>query len=125
MAFVHISIGAANNQFRLQTRRNNYTTPTSFLELIKFYRNLLNSKTSRINDQIERLSNGLNIMNSTTEKVAQLQKLLEVKMVEVEIEKTATGKLIDAVGIESADAQKEEDAANIQAAATNEIATAA
>jgi len=42
-------------------------------------------------------------MNSTTEKVAQLQKLLEVKMVEVEIEKTATGKLIDAVGIESAD----------------------
>jgi len=64
-------------------------------------------------------------MNSTTEKVAQLQKLLEVKMVEVEIEKTATGKLIDAVGIESADAQKEEDAANIQAASTNEIATAA
>ncbi len=113
MAFVHISIGNANTQFRIQQRRNNYTTPTSFLELIKFYRSLLNDKTSRINDQIERLSNGLNIMNSTTEKVAQLQKLLEVKMVEVEIEKTATGKLIAEVEIQSADAQKEQDAANI------------
>jgi len=64
-------------------------------------------------------------MNQTTEQVAQLQKLLEVKMVVVEIEKTATGKLIAQVEIESADAQKEQDAANIQAAATNEVANAA
>jgi hypothetical protein len=64
-------------------------------------------------------------MNSTTEKVAQLQKLLEVKMVEVEIEKTATGKLIAQVEVESADAQKEQDIANIQAASTNEVANAA
>lgn len=64
-------------------------------------------------------------MNQTTEQVAQLQKLLEVKMVEVEIEKTATGKLIAQVEIESADAQKEQDSANIQAEAVNEVATAA
>jgi len=50
MAFVHQSIGEANKEFRLQQRRNNYTTPTSFLELIKFYKNLLNDKTSKIND---------------------------------------------------------------------------
>jgi len=43
-------------------------------------------------------------MNSTTEKVSQLQKLLEVKMVEVDIEKTATNKLIAQVEAESADA---------------------
>jgi len=60
-----------------------------------------------------RLSNGLNIMNQTNDNVAQLQKLLEVKMVEVDYEKAATGKLIDQVEIESADAKKEEDAANI------------
>lgn len=125
MAFVHLSIGAANLQFRLQNRRNNYTTPTSFLELIKFYKALLGDKTNKINNQIERLSNGLNIMNSTTEKVAQLQKLLEVKMVEVDIEKAATGKLIAQVEIESADAQKEQDIANIQAASTNEVANQA
>ena len=74
------------------------------MELIKFYTTLLEDKTSKISDIIERLANGLNIMNSTTEKVAQLQKLLEVKMVEVEIEKTATGNLIAEVEIQSADA---------------------
>jgi dynein heavy chain len=94
MSFVHMSIGEANVQFKVQTRRNNYTTPTSFLELIKFYKGLLTAKTSRINDSIDRLSQGLNIMTQTTSKVADLQKLLEVKMVEVEIEKEATGKLI-------------------------------
>jgi dynein heavy chain len=72
MAFVHLSIHEANEQFRLQQRRNNYTTPTSFLELIKFYTNLLTDKTGKIDDSIERLSNGLNIMNSTTEKVDNL-----------------------------------------------------
>jgi dynein heavy chain len=48
MAFCHISIDTANTEFRLQMRRNNYTTPTSFLELIKFYINLLNEKTGKI-----------------------------------------------------------------------------
>lgn len=125
MAFVHLSIHEANENFRLQNRRNNYTTPTSYLELIKFYKSLLTEKTAKIDDQIERLSNGLNIMNQTTEKVDQLSKLLEVKMVEVEIEKEATGKLIAVVEAESADAQKEQDLANVQAEATNEVATAA
>jgi len=38
MAKVHISIGEANILFKKQERRHNYTTPTSFLELIKFYK---------------------------------------------------------------------------------------
>jgi len=116
MAFVHMSIQEANDNFRLQMRRNNYTTPTSFLELIKFYKNLLNGKVSRINEQIERLSNGLNIMNATTEKVDNLQELLKVKMVEVDIEVEATGKLIAIVDAEASAAQVEKDAADIQAA---------
>lgn len=125
MSFVHMSIGEANIQFKLQNRRNNYTTPTSFLELIKFYKGLLTAKTLKINDQIDRLSNGLNIMTSTNSRVENLQKLLEVKMVEVEIEKEATGKLIAQVEIESNDAQKEQDIANAQADETNKIANEA
>jgi len=61
-------------------------------------------------------------MTQTTSKVADLQKLLEVKMVEVEFEKEATGKLIAQVEIESDDASKEQDIANIQAEETNAIA---
>jgi dynein heavy chain len=41
MAYVHLSIGEANVEFRKSERRHNYTTPTSFLELINFYKLLL------------------------------------------------------------------------------------
>ena len=64
-------------------------------------------------------------MNQTTDRVADLQKLLEVKMVEVEVERNATGKLIAQVELESNDAQKEQDAANVQAEAVNEVANQA
>jgi dynein heavy chain len=52
MAFVHLSISDANKNFLQQCRRYNYTTPTSFLELISFYKSLLGAKTDRISEQI-------------------------------------------------------------------------
>jgi dynein heavy chain len=50
MAEVHLTISEANQQFKIRERRNNYTTPTSFLELIKFYTNLLGKKRDKITD---------------------------------------------------------------------------
>lgn len=41
MAETHLSIDVANDKFRKFERRNNYTTPKSFLELISFYKSLL------------------------------------------------------------------------------------
>ena len=122
MADVHLSITAANGDFLRMERRFNYTTPTSYLELISFYRMLLDKKRDKITDQIDRLEIGLGIMKATIEQVEGLQKLLDVKMVDVEDEKKKTGELIEIVNKESADAQKEQDAANIQAAETNKLA---
>ena len=48
MAHVHLSIGEANEDFLKQERRHNYTTPTSFLELINFYKMLVNNKRGAI-----------------------------------------------------------------------------
>lgn len=53
-------------------------------------------------------------MKSTTEQVEGLQKLLEVKMVDVEREKDKTNELIEIVGKESLDAEKEQDIAKVQ-----------
>jgi dynein heavy chain len=50
MAFCHLSIDEANAAYLLAERRQNYVTPTSFLELIKFYRNLLGQKRGAILD---------------------------------------------------------------------------
>jgi hypothetical protein len=52
-------------------------------------------------------------MKATIEQVEGLQKLLDIKMVDVEDEKRKTGELIEVVNKESADAAKEQDAANI------------
>jgi dynein heavy chain len=59
MAHVHVSIDEANAQYLLQERRSNTTTPTSFLELIQFYKLLLAKKRGVITEQIERLEIGL------------------------------------------------------------------
>lgn len=92
-------------------RRFNYTTPTSYLELINFYKILLDKKRDKISDQINRLEIGLQTMKSTTEQVEGLQKLLEIKMVDVEKEKEKTNELIEIVGKESLDAEREQDIA--------------
>jgi dynein heavy chain len=114
MAEVHLSIGDANKEFLAAERRYNYTTPTSFLELINFYKMLLGKKRGKITDQINRLEIGLQTMASTMEQVGSLQKLLDVKMVDVGIEKEKTGELIEIVNKESADAAVEADAAAIK-----------
>ena len=64
-------------------------------------------------------------MTSTTEKVEGIQKLMEVKMVDVEHEKEKTNELIEVVGRESLIAEKEADAAAVQQAETEKMTEAA
>lgn len=113
MAYVHMSIDEANNRYRTQERRNNYTTPTSFLELIKLYKNLLGSKRGKIIDQIERLKIGLQTMEDTNKVVADLEIELVDTMKIVEEEKEATGKLIAIVDAQAAEAAAEQALAEI------------
>jgi dynein heavy chain len=120
MAELHLSISEANVQFKIRERRHNYTTPTSFLELIKFYTNLLGKKRDKITDQINRLEIGLQTMKDTAEQVDGLKQLLVVKMEDVEVEKKNTDILIENVGKESEIAQVEKDKAKIQEDETNE-----
>lgn len=125
MANVHLSIDEANQKYKEKERRYNYTTPTSFLELIQFYKGLLGRKRGVIDDQIGRLEQGLNIMQRTTERVDLLRKELDIKMVDVEHEKVKTNELIDIVGEESNIAEKEEGVAKIQEEETIIVANAA
>mmetsp|Transcript_16431 Transcript_16431/g.11572 ORF Transcript_16431/g.11572 Transcript_16431/m.11572 type:complete len:402 (-) Transcript_16431:4049-5254(-) len=125
MAEVHISIDAANKRFLHMERRHNYTTPTSFLELISFYKSLLAVKSNKIGDQIARLEQGLDTMLQTTNQVSALQKNLEVTMVKVEDEKAKTDVLIAEVEVENAGAEKEEEAAKIQEDETTKMQEAA
>jgi len=97
MSYIHLSIDEANATYLALERRHNYTTPTSFLELIKFYKELLGNKRGKIDDQIERLNKGLEIMDDVNKVVADLAVELDETMKVVEEEKEATGKLIAVV----------------------------
>ncbi len=58
-----MSIDIANTKFRKLERRNNYTTPKSFLELISFYKTLLGDKRGEVERQIKRYTLGLQILD--------------------------------------------------------------
>lgn len=122
MANVHLSIDDANREFKERERRINYTTPTSFLELINFYKGLLERKRGIIDDQIMRLETGLNIMQRTNDRVDLLKKELDIKMQDVEVEKVKTNELIEKVGEESNIAEKEEAIAKEKEDATSIVA---
>ena len=64
-------------------------------------------------------------MKSTTEQVEGLQKLLEIKMVDVEKEKEKTNELIEIVGRESLEAEREQQIASVQEEETTKLANQA
>jgi len=107
MANVHLSIDDANTQFKERERRFNYTTPTSFLELITFYKKLLGEKQGAIVESIARLERGLSTMRETTEKVDILKEKLVLTMENVKVEEEETEKLILVVNGEAEIAERE------------------
>lgn len=125
MANVHLSIDDANNEFKLRERRFNYTTPTSFLELIQFYSKLLNEKQGAIIDSIARLERGLSTMTETTNKVDMLKEKLVLTMENVKVEEKNTDELIQVVNKEAEEAEIEQATAQTQEDETNIIANAA
>lgn len=69
MAYVHVSVNKISKDYLVNDRRYNYTTPKSFLEQIKLYRNLLALKRKDLSMKMERLENGLQKLNSTSAQV--------------------------------------------------------
>ena len=125
MANVHLSIDTANQEFKERERRYNYTTPTSFLELISFYQKLLGEKQGTIVEQIGRLERGLATMRETTSKVDILKDKLVITMENVKVEEQKTDELIQIVNREAEEAEREQAIAQKQEEETNVIANAA
>lgn len=122
MAETHLSIDAANKRFLQEERRNNYTTPKSFLELIAFYMKMLQSSQASVLSNCERLETGLDIMKQVQDKVNDLKEDLNITMKQVEEKKAATNVLIDQVTKASEVAAVEKEKANAEEAKTSVLA---
>ena len=73
----HIQAAA---KFKRMERRFVYTTPKSFLELLKLYGVLLTKKREEADGAIDRLANGLQKLRETGEAVTKIEEDLKVGM---------------------------------------------
>lgn len=82
ITFIPISFESVNKlsiKLYEQERRHVYTTPKSFLELIKLFKSMLNQKRSDLLKNRERYENGLIKLQETAEQVASIEEEVKVK----------------------------------------------
>jgi dynein heavy chain len=108
--FLPFSFEAVNKaaiDFQLQEKRHVYTTPKSYLELIKLYSSLLEEKRSDSASAIERLDNGLTKLRQTSESVAKLEEDLKVMLEDAAAKKEKAEGIAEVVAKEKASVEVE------------------
>ena len=115
MAEEHLSVMKASQTYLERQRRYNYVTPKSYLELIGFFKYLLDSKRREVARLIDRLDVGLSTLRKTATDVAALQKDLVVTLARVEEKKTATEQLILEMGAQRLEAEVQQQTATVEA----------
>lgn len=96
-------------------RRYNYTTPKTFLELIKLYKNVLTRKRKTTQDGVDRLENGLNKLYKVQADVDLLVEAAKVMAVEVEHKVASANVFAEQVGVEKEKVGVENAAAQVEA----------
>lgn len=75
---IHDSVEKASERMFLETKRHYYTTPSSYLELLKQYHMLIKKKTHSIAALRNKIANGLNKILETNDIVAIMEQELKV-----------------------------------------------
>lgn len=70
---IHTSVEEVSERFWGELRRRVYTTPKSYLDLISLYLNTLGKKRAQINQNRNRLGNGLTTLKNTNASIADLR----------------------------------------------------
>lgn len=78
--FMHKSVERKTIDFERELRRHNYVTPTSYLELIDTYRNILKKKFDKNVADLARLQNGILQLKNAETEVKKLNEELSLKM---------------------------------------------
>eukprot|EP00742_Colponemidia_sp_Colp-10_P004589 GILJ01004897.1.p1 GENE.GILJ01004897.1~~GILJ01004897.1.p1 ORF type:complete len:2544 (-),score=425.95 GILJ01004897.1:114-7634(-) len=114
MAFAHVSVNATSSAYLESEKRYNYTTPKSFLELIAFFRSLLNKKRTALYTAKEKLEIGMLKLESTAKDVTVLREHMKVVQVEVEEKKKQASSMLEIVGQEKAKVDAEKALAEVE-----------
>ena len=122
MAFVHESVGTAAEQYRAAERREVYTTPKSYLELIALYKDELDKNRGGLQVLKGRLEEGLVKLRDAQAQVADLQERIAEETIVVDKKVKETNELLVVVGQESVIVEEESAKAAVEEAEVAEIA---
>jgi dynein heavy chain len=70
---IHQSVEVKSEKFMAELRRKNYVTPTSYLELLRCFKNLFTMKRKELNTQRTRLQTGLDKLADASRDVAKMK----------------------------------------------------
>ena len=120
---MHESVRLLSSQLLRETKRNNYVTPTSYLELINTYKTLLGQKRGQVNLMQKRYVGGLDALalaedsvNLMKKELIDLQPGLEQAKVDTEALTAKVEATIPGVEEQKAISMKDEEATAKQAA---------
>ncbi|XP_039611034.1 LOW QUALITY PROTEIN: dynein heavy chain 11, axonemal-like [Polypterus senegalus] len=98
ISYAHTSVNDVSLKYQQNEKHYNYTTPKSFLELMKLYENLLSKKRKELSQKMERLENGLQKLQTTSSQVEDLKAKLAIQEVELHQRNKDTEALIAKIG---------------------------
>ena len=104
-----------------QERRYVYTTPKSFLELIKLFKVMYNKKEGELAKSLDTYESGVLKLTETGEVVAKLEEDLKIMSVEVEAKKKSADEQATIVGAEKAKVEVENEKAEAESVVVNKI----
>ncbi|KAL6436551.1 hypothetical protein ACFW04_004787 [Cataglyphis niger] len=103
---MHSSVIDASDRFLKELERHNYVTPTSYLELLSIYGDLLKKKKDELNSSMIHFSSGLNKLADTEAEVKNMQELLKRMKPEIEKATKATEEMIQEITRDTIDAKE-------------------
>ena len=118
---IHESVKNASTQFYLELRRNNYTTPTSYLDLIKTYIELLGKQKVIVPAKMSRYENGISRLAETNIMVDALKKKLIELMPVIDQKSKDTGEMVIDLEKQTEDAAEIEKTTAVEEAAAKKI----
>lgn len=125
----HTSTKDISNDFFLRLKRHNYVTPTSYLELILTFKQLLNEKRTNVMNSKNRYLTGLKQLDVAAQQVAIMQVQLEVMEPQLKIQADIVAVQVAQVEVAVGEAEEQrgfvkvdEERAMKQAAIASEIA---
>ncbi|XP_015609892.1 dynein heavy chain 7, axonemal isoform X2 [Cephus cinctus] len=124
----HTSTQELSGEFLRHARRHNYVTPTSYLELINTFKDLLDKKRTEVLQGKKRYEAGLGKLDGTHKQVAKMQEILvalQPKLIvaakDVERMLLNVQKENEEVSVIEQTVKKDEEAAKLVAAGAEEI----